>query len=166
MGAVLPGKAGAGSAVNDTTRELGGTLGVAVVGSVMASVYGTHVLRSLTSLGAPPAAAAAAQKSVVAGLTVAAHLPPALQGVAAQAARQAFVDGLSAGSLVAAAGTAVAAAAALAFLPARAKAPPLGGTRAPVRTRTDGQGRVASEELRLDPAAPPAGSMPRGRAAE
>jgi Major Facilitator Superfamily len=42
MGAVLPGKAGAGSAVNDTTRELGGTLGVAVVGSVMASVYGAH----------------------------------------------------------------------------------------------------------------------------
>jgi EmrB/QacA subfamily drug resistance transporter len=123
MGALLPGKAGAGSAVNDTTRELGGTLGVAVVGSVMASIYGTHMLRSMTSLGVPAAAAAAAQKSVVAGLTVAAHLPPALQGLASQAARQAFVDGLSAGSLVAAGGTAVAAVAALAFLPARAKEP-------------------------------------------
>jgi len=44
-------------------------------------------------------------------------------GPAAQAARQAFTDGLSAGSLVAAAGTAAAAAAAAAFLPARAKAP-------------------------------------------
>jgi DHA2 family multidrug resistance protein-like MFS transporter len=75
MGAVLPGKAGAGSAVNDTTRELGGTLGVAVVGSVMASVYGAHVVHSLTSLGVP-AAAAAARQSVVAGLTTAAHLPP------------------------------------------------------------------------------------------
>ena len=122
MGAVLPGKAGAGSAVNDTTRELGGTLGVAVVGSVLASLYGAHVLRTLTSLGAPAAAAAAAQKSVVAGLTVAAHLPPALHGLAAHASRQAFVDGLSAGSLVAAAGTAAAAAAALIFLPALAKA--------------------------------------------
>jgi DHA2 family multidrug resistance protein-like MFS transporter len=80
------------------------------------------VVHSLTSLGVP-AAAAAARQSLVAGLTTAAHLPPALQGVAAQAARQAFVDGLSAGSLVAAAGTAAAAAAALAFLPARAKAP-------------------------------------------
>jgi len=49
---------------------------VAVVGSVMASVYGTHVLGSMTSLGAPATAAAAAQKSVVAGLAVAAHLPP------------------------------------------------------------------------------------------
>jgi hypothetical protein len=122
MGAVLPGKAGAGSAVNDTTRELGGTLGVAVVGSVMASVYGAHVVHSLTSLGVP-AAAAAARQSVVAGLTTAAHLPPALQGVAEQAARQAFVDGLSAGSLVAAVGTAAAAAAAAAFLPAHARPP-------------------------------------------
>jgi hypothetical protein len=124
MGAVLPGKAGAGSAVNDMTRELGGTLGVAVVGSVMSSVYGPHVLRSLTSLGVPAAAAGGARQSVVAGLTVAGHLPPALEGMAAQAARQAFVDGLSAGSLVAAAGTATAAAAALAFLPARARASP------------------------------------------
>jgi hypothetical protein len=166
MGAVLPGKAGAGSAVNDMTRELGGTLGVAVVGSVIASIYGPHVLRSLTSLGAPPTAAAAAQKSVVAGLTIVAHLPPALQGLAVHAARQAFVDGLSAGSLVAAAGTALAAAAALAFLPARAKAPRPGGTAAPVLIRTDGQGRVAAEELRLEPAEPPARSRPLGPAAE
>jgi EmrB/QacA subfamily drug resistance transporter len=148
MGAVLPGKAGAGSAVNDMTRELGGTLGVAVVGSVMSSVYGAHVVHSLTSLGVP-AAAAGARQSVVAGLTTAAHLPPALQGVAAQAARQAFVDGLSAGSLVAAAGTAAAAAAALAFLPARARAPRPGSTAAPVLTRTDG--RAAAENPRLSP---------------
>ncbi len=172
MGALPAAKAGAGSAVNDTTRELGGALGVAVVGSVMASVYGTHVLRSMTSLGAPPAAAAAAQKSVVAGLTVAGRLPPALQGMAAQAARQAFVDGLSAGSLVAAAGTAVAAAAALAFLPARAKEPsparakepPPGGTPAPVQMRTDGQDRVAADDARLNPTEPPGGSRPPGRA--
>ena len=98
----------------------------------MSSVYGPHVLRSLTSLGVPAAAAGAARQSVVAGLTVAGHLPPALQGVAAQAARQAFVDGLSAGSLVAAASTAAAAAAALVFLPARARAPRPGSTAAPV----------------------------------
>ena len=48
---------------------------------------------------------------------------PALQGSAAQAARQAFTAGLAASSLVAAAGTAAAAAAALAFLPARARQP-------------------------------------------
>ena len=39
MGSLSADKAGIGSAVNDTTRELGGTLGVAIVGSVFASVY-------------------------------------------------------------------------------------------------------------------------------
>lgn len=38
-----PARAGVGSAVNDATRELGGTLGVAVVGSVFSSVFGTHL---------------------------------------------------------------------------------------------------------------------------
>ncbi|WP_435593686.1 MFS transporter [Nocardia sp. bgisy118] len=36
-------EAGAGSAVNDTTREIGGTLGVAVLGSIVASYYTTRV---------------------------------------------------------------------------------------------------------------------------
>ena len=39
MGSLSVDKAGVGSAVNDTTREMGGTLGVAVVGSVFSSVY-------------------------------------------------------------------------------------------------------------------------------
>jgi DHA2 family multidrug resistance protein-like MFS transporter len=123
MGALPRGKAGAGSAVNDTTRELGGTLGVAIVGSVMSSAYGSHVLAALTRLGAPAAVISAARQSVVAGLDVAAHLPPGLRDAAAAAARQAFMDGLRAGSLVAAAATAVAALATLAFLPARVRLP-------------------------------------------
>ncbi len=150
--------------MNDTTRELGGTLGVAVVGSVMASVYAAHVLRSLTSHGTPAAAAAAAQQSVGAGLSVAAHLPPALQGLAAQAARQAFVDGLSAGSLVAAAATAAAAAAALALLPARARAPRSGSTAAPAPIRTDRPDQAAADDPRLSPTEPSGESRPRRRA--
>jgi hypothetical protein len=129
MGALPRDKAGAGSAVNDTTRELGGTLGVAIVGSVMSSAYGSHVLAALTRLGAPAAVTSAAQQSVVAGLEVAAHLPPGLREVAAAAARQAFMDGLRAGSLVAAGATAVAALATAAFLPARVRQP--GGTAQP-----------------------------------
>jgi hypothetical protein len=39
MGSLSTDKAGIGSAVNDTTRELGGTLGVAIIGSVFSSVY-------------------------------------------------------------------------------------------------------------------------------
>ena len=43
MGSLSADKAGVGSAVNDTTRELGGTLGVAIVGSVFASIYSSRL---------------------------------------------------------------------------------------------------------------------------
>jgi MFS transporter, DHA2 family, multidrug resistance protein len=43
MSSVSLDEAGAGSAVNDTTREAGGTLGVAVLGSIVASIYTTKV---------------------------------------------------------------------------------------------------------------------------
>src|ERR1700724_2314991 len=54
MGSLPADKAGVGSAVNDTTRELGGTLGVAIVGSVFASVYSGR-LGSDSTLSALPA---------------------------------------------------------------------------------------------------------------
>jgi hypothetical protein len=123
MGALPPGKAGVGSAVNDTTRELGGTLGVAIVGSVMSSAYTSHILAALTKIGAPADLTTAAQQSVTAGLRTAASLPPGLRGIAAEAARQAFMAGLNHGSLVAAGATTVAALATLAFLPARVRQP-------------------------------------------
>ena len=42
-----PARAGVGSAVNDATRELGGTLGVAVVGSIFSSVFAAHLADGL-----------------------------------------------------------------------------------------------------------------------
>ncbi len=123
MGALPLAKAGAGSAVNDTTRELGGTLGVAIVGSVMSSAYSSHLVTTLKGLGAPATATSLAQQSVVAGLRVAAKLPPAVRETAASGVRQAFIAGLHSGSLVAAGATAVAAIATLAFLPARVRRP-------------------------------------------
>ena len=47
MGAVSRRQAGVGSAVNDSTRLLGGTLGVAVIGSVYASLYGSRLTAGL-----------------------------------------------------------------------------------------------------------------------
>jgi EmrB/QacA subfamily drug resistance transporter len=122
MGALPVGKAGAGSAVNDTTREVGGTLGVAIVGSVLNSAYGSHVLTALAHLGAPATVARAASQSVVAGVVTAAHFPPALQAAAAESVRQAFMTGIHRGSLVAAGATAAATLVALVFVPARAVA--------------------------------------------
>ncbi len=119
MGALPLSRAGAGSAVNDTTREVGGTLGVAVVGSVMASLYGSHLTDAFARLGLPAELTAQARESVVAGIGATAQLPAAVRGTAAAAVREAFMAGLSAGSLVAAAATGLAAVGALALLPAR-----------------------------------------------
>jgi hypothetical protein len=43
MSSVPADRANVGSAVNDTTRELGGALGVAVVGSIVSSLYGSRL---------------------------------------------------------------------------------------------------------------------------
>jgi EmrB/QacA subfamily drug resistance transporter len=123
MGALPPDKAGAGSAVNDTTRELGGTLGVAIVGSVLSSAYGSHVTSSLASLGASHPVTSLASQSIEAGLAAAAHFPPAMRAAAAESARQAFMTGLHSGSWAAAAATTAGALIALAFLPARPRHP-------------------------------------------
>jgi MFS family permease len=119
MGALPPGKSGAGSAVNDATREVGGTLGVAIIGSVLNSAYGSHVFASLTALGASASAAHLAGQSVVAGMNVAARFPAPLRDAAATAVRTSFVTGLHRGSLVAAGTSLAAALVALAFVPAR-----------------------------------------------
>jgi len=96
---------------------------VAIVGSVMSSAYSSHLVTALRGLGAPAGATALAQHSVVAGMRVAAALPPVVRDAAANGVRQAFVTGLHSGSLVAAGATAVAAIATLAFLPARVRRP-------------------------------------------
>ena len=77
MGALPAGRTGAGSAVNDTTREIGGTLGVAIVGSVMNSIYGSRLVDALSTTSLPAGTAQAASRSVTAGFQAAALVPPA-----------------------------------------------------------------------------------------
>jgi DHA2 family multidrug resistance protein-like MFS transporter len=119
MGSLPVSQAGAGSAVNDTVREVGGTLGVAVVGSALSTVYGPRVVDGLGALHLPSAAVSRASESVVGGMHVALSLPGSAAGQAAQVVRQSFLDGVVAGSLVSAGACFVAAMAALLFLPAR-----------------------------------------------
>ena len=98
MSSVPVTKAGMGAAMNDTTRELGGALGVAVLGSVLASQYAANVS---TAAGALPTAAAATAKASLAGaLHVAAALPSAQSGVLATAARSAWMSGLTTSMIV------------------------------------------------------------------
>ncbi len=122
MGVVPKAKAGVGSAVNDATRLLGGTLGVAVIGSVYASLYAGRLTSSLPGR-LPGNVAATAHASVGAALAAADQLihagHPALAGAIHNAASSAFFDGFHAANYVAAGVAAAGAVMALALLPAR-----------------------------------------------
>lgn len=73
MSAVPPGKAGVGSAVNDTTREFGGALGIAIIGSLMSALYRSGL--DMGGLGLAPEAEATARESIGAATSVANSLP-------------------------------------------------------------------------------------------
>jgi len=121
MGVVPRAKAGVGSAVNDATRLLGATLGVAVIGSVYASLYANRLTGSV-----PAAVARNAHGSVGATLSAAATLAhtghPPLAMAIHEAASAAFFHGFHAGDFVAAGVTAAGALMAFALLPAHPSA--------------------------------------------
>jgi EmrB/QacA subfamily drug resistance transporter len=122
MGVVPKAKAGIGSAVNDATRLLGGTLGVAVIGSVYASLYASRLAQALPT-GLPGTVARSAHASVGAALIAASKLEsagnPALGSAVHNAASAAFFHGFHAANYVAAGVAAAGALMALALLPAR-----------------------------------------------
>jgi hypothetical protein len=120
MGVVPAARAGVGSAVNDATRLLGGTLGVAVIGSVYASLYASRLTSELPAR-LPHALAGTAHTSVGSALGVAQGLLSSgraeLASGVQHAASQAFLHGLSAGCLVAGGVAAAGAAMAALLLP-------------------------------------------------
>jgi EmrB/QacA subfamily drug resistance transporter len=122
MGVVPKAKAGVGSAVNDATRLLGGTLGVAVIGSVYASLYASK-LTSALPVGLPATVTRTAHTSIGAALTVAGQLAhtghPAVATAVHGAASSAFFDGFHAANFVSAGVAAAGAVMALALLPAQ-----------------------------------------------
>jgi EmrB/QacA subfamily drug resistance transporter len=127
MGAVAPGKAGIGSAVNDATRLFGATLGVAVIGSIAGSLYTSRLAATLPPR--LPAAALAAAKGSVGGAMTAAQRLSQL-GLADQArglahsAQLAFLHGLAGGCAVASGVAAAGILLAVFFLPARPRPVP------------------------------------------
>ncbi|MEI7886625.1 MAG: DHA2 family efflux MFS transporter permease subunit [Actinomycetes bacterium] len=122
MGSLPLGKAGVGSAVNDTTRQVGGALGVAIIGSVLATVYGSKVNDFLTGVGAPSVAVEAAKSSLGGANMVAAQAPSLEQGKQLLSiANSAFVDALHWSVIVAALPVAVGAGLVYRFLPATAR---------------------------------------------
>ncbi len=121
MGSLSVDKAGVGSAVNDTTRELGGTLGVAVVGSVFSSIYVSSLADGPIFASLTPDAQVATEDSVAAAGQIAPGLG-AQAGAYFTEVSEAFLSGLAV-SCVVVAGVAFAGSLfALRFLPARARA--------------------------------------------
>ncbi|MEU5547038.1 MFS transporter [Streptomyces sioyaensis] len=112
-------KAGSGSALNNVFRQVGGTLGVAVLGSLLSTSYRDHIQGTLDALPAVPAAVRhAAGESIEATLSLAARIGPAGRPLTA-AADDAFIHAMHITALgsavVALLGTVVAAA----FLPGK-----------------------------------------------
>lgn len=117
MGALPKAKAGVGSAVNDTTREVGGALGVAILGSLLSSGFTSAMAGAVRGL--PAAAAEIASDSFGGALAVAAQIGGVPGRALETAARAAFVDGVGLAMLVGAGITLVGALVALLFLPSR-----------------------------------------------
>jgi EmrB/QacA subfamily drug resistance transporter len=126
MGAISRAKAGVGSAVNDSTRLIGGTLGVAVIGSVYASVYGSHLTATMPA-AVPGQVAAIAHQSIGAAYAAVGKMAalghPTLGQALHLAATNAFLRGLTIGALVAGGVAALGALLAALFLPAQPASP-------------------------------------------
>lgn len=141
MGAVAADRAGVGSAVNDSTRLLGGTLGVAVIGSVYASLYDSRLDHTLPP-GLPATLAGATHQSIGAAFEISGRL--AARGQAATASvvhltsSNAFVHGVIVGCVVAGLVALAGALLAAVFLPsqppesAELDAQPPGPVQAPI----------------------------------
>lgn len=99
MASVPRNRSGMGSAMNDTTRELGGALGVAILGAILGSVYESKIADTAANFTGP--VRQGLESSLAVALEVAESLGPAAAGVA-DAAKAAWMSGMSSAALVAA----------------------------------------------------------------
>jgi len=125
MGSVSPDRAGVASAVANTSRELGGVLGVAALGAAVTAAFGPALQANLVSAGSTPSRAAALVARLGAGSVTGAD-PPADSSLLAHAIQQSFVEAMHLGLVMALIAAALAAAISLAFVRGPAAAPVAG----------------------------------------
>lgn len=118
MSSVPKNRAGMGSAMNDTTRELGGSLGIAVLGSILASQYTAKIIPSISNL--PEVAKTAAEQSVAGAIAVGQQIGGSTGAQIIQAAKEAWMSGYHSSLMVGACIIAIAAIVAYFGLPERA----------------------------------------------
>jgi hypothetical protein len=117
-------KAGAGAAVNNSVRQIGGALGVAILGSVLAATYSAHLGRAVDVL--PADARSEARQSIVATLEAVRRVEAGGDADAAreaaavvEPAREAFVAAMHATAVGTAGASLIAAVVVLVWLPGR-----------------------------------------------
>ena len=96
MGAIPKAQAGIGSAMNSVFRTISGTIGVAVLGGIVSSIYGTNLLKltgSISELPASIAKTASDSIGVALGIAGSGKLPPETAAALVQASKQSFMDG-------------------------------------------------------------------------
>jgi MFS transporter, DHA2 family, multidrug resistance protein len=118
VGSAPPERAGEASGISETGAELGGALGIAVLGSVGVAVY-RGVLASGLPATVPEEAAVVARDTLGGAVAVAGQLPDGLGGTVLDVARDAFVQGMHVTSAIAAVVAVVIAIAATVFMRGR-----------------------------------------------
>lgn len=103
VGAAPPERAGAASALSETGAELGGALGLAVLGSLGIAVYRSQIIASLPA-GIPPAMVESVQQTLANAVVAAGELPAETGATLLNSARHAFVQGLHLTAIMAVAG--------------------------------------------------------------
>ena len=119
MGSLPREHTGVGSATNGAFLQVGGALGVAVIGSLLATRYQDHVTAALAPYHVPHAALTTILGSLGGALAVAGHVGGVLGAALAHLARTAFISGMDLGLTVGAAVALVGWLLALALLPSR-----------------------------------------------
>ena len=123
VGSAPPEQAGAATGISETSGELGGALGIAILGSIGTAVYRSEVADRLPA-GVPAGAADAARDTLGGAVAIAQTLPGELGAALVAVAQSAFVDALRFVAAVAVAGavvTAIGAALALRSVAARSE---------------------------------------------
>jgi DHA2 family multidrug resistance protein-like MFS transporter len=99
VGSAPPERAGAATGMSETGSEVGGALGLSVLGLIGVAIYRSRIADSLPE-GVPPDALAAARDTLGAAVEVAAGLPAATGDALLRAAQGAFVEGMQIAALI------------------------------------------------------------------
>jgi DHA2 family multidrug resistance protein-like MFS transporter len=101
VGAAPPERAGAASGISETAAELGGALGIAILGSIGVAIYRGQLADRLPA-GVPAEAAAIARDTLGSAAAVADQLPDGIGAALLETAQVAFVQGMQLSSAIAA----------------------------------------------------------------